>query len=206
MAAGTETTTTTLEWAISLLLNYPEAMKKAITEIQQVVGEDRLLEEADLPKLNYLDNVITETLRLYPALPLLLPHRSSEDCAIGGYHIPKGTMLIANIWKIQRDPELWDDAEKFKPERFEGKEAEGYKMLPFGAGRRACPGANLGRRVVALTLGSLLQSFELKKLIDDEPVDMTESSGITMPKETPLEVFCKPRKAATIEFAAVHSV
>lgn len=175
-------------------------MKAALAEIETVVGKDRLLEESDLPKLHYLDNVITETMRLYPPLPLLLPHRSSEDCEIGGYEIPKDTILMANVWKIQRDPKLWDEAEKFKPERFDGKEGEGYKMLPFGAGRRACPGANLGRRVVALTLGVLIQSFEVEKL-HEGPVDMTESSGMTMPKAKPLDVLCKPRQIAARAFA-----
>ncbi|CAI9115890.1 OLC1v1016903C2 [Oldenlandia corymbosa var. corymbosa] len=192
LGAGTETTSTTLEWAISLLLNHPEAMKKAITEIQKVVGEDRLLEETDLPKLNYLDNVVSETLRLYPVQPLLLPHRSSEDCEISGYHIPKDTVLVANMWKIQRDPELWDEPEKFKPERFDGGaggEGFSFKMLPFGVGRRACPGTNLARRVIGLTLGSLIQSFEFEKLVAEEPVNMTESSGFTLSKETPLEAF-----------------
>ncbi|KAK8552007.1 hypothetical protein V6N13_120440 [Hibiscus sabdariffa] len=149
LAAGTETSSSTLEWIISLLLNHPEVMHKASDEIATKVGRDRLLDETDLPKLNYLQSIISETLRLFPPVPLLVPHESSEDSVVCGYNVPRGTMLLVNAWKIHRDPNLWEDATKFKPERFEGREeGEGYKLLPFGFGRRACPGAVLGRKLL----------------------------------------------------------
>lgn len=193
LGGGTETSITTLEWAMSLLLSHPEDMKKVLAEIDACVGQDRLLDENDLPNLHYLNNVITETLRLYPPVPLLLPHESVEDCTICGYEVPKGTMLLTNLWTIQRDPKLWDEPNKFKPERFNEKEVEGYKLIPFGAGRRACPGTNLGKRVLALTLGSLIQSFEWER-IGEEEIDMMEGPGLSMPKAKPLEVLCRPRR------------
>lgn len=196
--AGTETSVTTVEWAMSLLLNNPEALKKASAEIERSVEEGRLMDETDLPKLNYLQWVINETFRLCPPAPLLAPHESSADCKICGFDIPKGTMLLANSWKIQRDPKLWEDPTKFKPERYEGGgggggEGEGYKLLPFGTGRRACPGANLGKKVVGLVLGSLIQCFDWDKEGDGE-IDMTEGVAITMPKKVPLEALYKPRR------------
>ncbi|TYJ35215.1 hypothetical protein E1A91_A05G221200v1 [Gossypium mustelinum] len=162
------------EWAISLLLNHPEAMHKAWTEITAEVGQDKFLDETDLPKLNYLQSIISETMRLFPPAPLLLPHESSEDCVVCGYSVPQGTMPLM-------------------PERFEGgEEGGGCKLLPFGVGRRACPGANLGRKAVGLVIGSLIQSFEWNR-IGEEEIDMREGTGLTMPKAEPLVALCSPR-------------
>ncbi|XP_059293550.1 cytochrome P450 81Q32-like [Lycium ferocissimum] len=190
--AGTETSSVTIEWAMSLLLNHPDVLEKARTEIDNHVGEDRLVDEADLPKLKYLQSIISETLRLFPAAPLLVPHESSDDCKVTGFHVPRGTMLLVNAWAIHRDPLLWEDPESFKPERFEGVEVESSKLFPFGMGRRACPGYGLAQRVVGLTLGTLVQCFEWKR-ISDEKVDLTEGKGLTMPKAEPLMARCKAR-------------
>ncbi|KAI3465303.1 hypothetical protein Pfo_021966 [Paulownia fortunei] len=133
LVAGADTMSVSMEWAMSLLLNHPDSIKKVKAEIDAHVPEDRLLDEQDFPKLNYLQNVITETLRLYPPLPFLIPHEASEDCQVGGYDICKGTMLLVNLWGIHRNPRLWEDPTKFMPERHELKE-EGF-MIPFGAGR-----------------------------------------------------------------------
>ncbi|KAJ8747396.1 hypothetical protein K2173_011786 [Erythroxylum novogranatense] len=192
LIAGSEISAVTMDWAMTLLLNNPHAMQKTVADIEAVVGLRRLVDETTLPSLNYLQNVINETFRLYPAAPLLLPHESSEDCNVGEFHVPKGTMLLVNAWKIHRDPKYWFEPEKFMPERFEGGEVEGYKLLPFGAGRRICPGAALGRRTVGLTLGALIQCFEWSR-ISEEKIDMTEGIGLTMPKLEPLEALCKPR-------------
>ncbi|GMN35021.1 hypothetical protein TIFTF001_005040 [Ficus carica] len=196
LVAGTDTSSATMEWAMSLLLNHPDKMKRVKAEIDRTVTENgRPLEEQDLPKLNYLHNVINETHRLYPSVPLLVPHESSEDCVVGGFHVPRGTMLLVNAWAIHRDPEVWEDPNKFMPERFRARSAdhdEGCRFIPFGAGRRGCPGAGLGNRVVALTLGALIQSFEWKR-IGEEEVDMAEGLGLSMPKAKPLEAICTPR-------------
>ncbi|XP_021728440.1 cytochrome P450 81E8-like [Chenopodium quinoa] len=191
--AGADTTAATIEWAMALLLNHPKAMKKAQKEIDEVVGHDRLLNEDDVSKLTYLQNVVNETLRLYPPTPLLLPHESSEDTTICGYDVPQGTMLMVSLWTIHRDPKTWMEPEKFIPERFEGKEGESlYKLLPFGLGRRACPGYAMGKRAVCLVLGSVLQCFDMERP-DLDMVDMSQATGLTMPKAKPLEALSKVR-------------
>ncbi|KAJ0982072.1 hypothetical protein J5N97_010327 [Dioscorea zingiberensis] len=154
LVAGTDTSSVTMEWAMSLLLNNPEALKKLRAEIDANIEQGSIMEEGDLHKLPYLQAVITETLRLHPSVPLLVPHESSQDCTVGGFHVPGGTMLIVNTWKIHRDPEIWEEPDEFKPERFlsnEGK--EGLKTMPFGLGRRRCPGEALALRMVALVVG-----------------------------------------------------
>lgn len=194
LIAGTETASTTMEWALSLLLNHPEAMNKSRVEISTYVGQDQLLKEADTTKLKYLQNVISETLRLYPVAPFLVPHESSADCKICGFDIPRGTMLFVNLWTLHRDPKWWVDPTTFMPERFEGGDnSEIYNMIPFGIGRRACPGAGLAKRVMVLVLGSLIQSFEWDR-IGDEEINMSEGSGVTIPKAEPLVALCKPRQ------------
>ncbi|KAK9923047.1 hypothetical protein M0R45_031482 [Rubus argutus] len=194
LLAGTDTSAVTVEWAMSNLVNHPHALKKARAELDAQIGEERLVEEADLPKLTYLQNIISETLRLYPAAPMLLPHFSSNDCVVSGFNIPQDTLLLVNAWAIHRDPKLWDEPESFKPERFEGggKDSAAHKLMPFGLGRRSCPGASLAQREVGLALASLIQSFEWER-VNEKVVDMTEGTGLTMPKLVPLEAMCKPR-------------
>lgn len=179
------------------LLNHPQVLEKVKAELDSEVGQRQLVDESDLSRLSYLQNVITETLRLFPPTPLLVPHYSSDNCTIDGYDVPRDTIVLINAWAIHRDPKLWDDVESFKPERFEGGDHKGTheqvnKLLPFGLGRRACPGAGLAQRVVGLTLGSLVQCFEWKR-VSEEEVDMTEGRGLTMPKAVPLEAKCKAR-------------
>ncbi|KAL5707024.1 hypothetical protein ACHQM5_025124 [Ranunculus cassubicifolius] len=190
--AGTDTSSATMEWAMALLLNHPEFFKKARTEIDIQVGQERLLNEADLPKLPYLHNIICETLRLYPTGPVVI-HESSEDCIVGGFHVPKGTMLQMNVWALHRDPNVWVEPMKFNPERFEGIEGgkEGFTWMPFGSGRRRCPGEALAMREVGLALGSLIQCFEWKR-VGEELVDMSEGPGLTLPKAKPIVAMCKP--------------
>ncbi|TXG55847.1 hypothetical protein EZV62_017160 [Acer yangbiense] len=194
---GPDTSAATIEWALSLLLNHPAVLKKAKAEVDNYVGHDRLVDEADLAKLPYIQSIVNETLRLYPVAPLLAPHESSDDTTIGGYHVPRQTMLMVNAWAIHRDPKVWDDPTSFKPERFEGlmesgHEAYNYKFVPFGLGRRACPGAGLANRVMGFSLAALIQCFEWER-ISEEEVDMSQGTGITMPKAKPLEAMCKSR-------------
>jgi len=183
-----------MEWALTLLLNHPESLKKVRDEIDARVGHERLVTDSDLPNLFYLHNVVKETLRLYPAGPLLVPHESSAECTVAGYDIPRGTMLLINAYAIHRDPDLWDDPTRFRPERFgEAEEAgKGFRMMPFGAGRRSCPGELMANRVMGLALGSLIQCFEWER-IGEEEVDLAEGQGLTLPKAVPLEALYKPR-------------
>ncbi|XP_071922890.1 cytochrome P450 81Q32-like [Coffea arabica] len=198
LMAGTDTSAVTMEWAMSLLLNHPEVLRKARVELDNFVGQDRVVDESDLPKLTYIQAIVNETLRLFPAVPLLSPHESSAECSIGGYYVSSNTMLLVNAWAIHRDPELWDDPTSFKPERFEGLEADTYKLklIPFGMGRRGCPGAGLANRVVTLALGALIQCFDWDRVSQDLE-DMTEGSGLTMPKAKPLEAMCRAREKMT---------
>nr|XP_010937897.1 cytochrome P450 81D11-like [Elaeis guineensis]XP_010937914.1 cytochrome P450 81D11-like [Elaeis guineensis] len=180
---------------MSLLLNNPEALKKMRDEIDTQVGNERLLEESDLSNLPHLQCVITEALRMYPTTPLLLPHESSQDCSVGGFHIPRGMMLLVNAYAVHRDPKVWEEPTKFMPERFEGGKGEGKLMLPFGMGRRRCPGEGLAMRVVGLALGTLIQCFEWEG-IGKEEVDMTtQGSGLALAKAIPLEAMYRPRQS-----------
>nr|XP_027091608.1 cytochrome P450 81D1-like [Coffea arabica] len=197
--AGVHTSALTMEWAMSLMLNHPQVLKKARSEIDNNVTQSgQLIEDSDLSKLPYLRCIIKETLRLFPAAPTLLPHYSSEDCTIGGFKVPKGTTLLVNAWAIHRDPKVWEEPAKFKPERFEGINEgacdEGFKFIPFGKGRRACPGAALGMRFISLTLGTMLQCFDWER-VGPQLVDLEEKSGITLDKAKPLEALFRPRSS-----------
>ncbi|KAK3015589.1 hypothetical protein RJ639_007398 [Escallonia herrerae] len=157
LTAATYTTTSTLIWALALMLNNEQVMKKAQEEIDINVGRERQAEEPDMKNLVNLQAVIKKTLRLYPPVPLSLPHESTEECTVGGYRIPKGTRLLLNLWKIHRDPQAWSDPSEFQLERFltSNKEidvrGQNYKLIPFGSGRRMCPGISLGLEVLQLT-------------------------------------------------------
>ncbi|CAN1776212.1 Cytochrome P450 81Q32 [Linum perenne] len=192
LSAGTETSSNTVEWALSLLLKHPHTLKAAQLEIDTLVGTERLVEETDLGKLHYLQGIINETMRKYPALPLLVPHESSEECVVGGYKVPSGTILLVNSWAIHNDAKIWDDPDEFKPERYDEGDDDGLKFMAFGYGRRSCPGEGLGMRMVSLTLAALIQCFEWE--IDHE-VDMSEETGFTMAKALPLKVKSRPRYA-----------
>ncbi|KAK4793986.1 hypothetical protein SAY86_011980 [Trapa natans] len=201
LSAGSDTSAATTEWALSLLLNNPEVLRRAQAEIDGAVGSDRLIDESDLASLPYLHGIVMETLRICPVAPLIPPHESSEQCALGGYSIPRGSMLLVNAWAIQNDPKQWPEPERFRPERWlpEGDSSPkegglGLRMLPFGAGRRGCPGEGLAMRVVGLGVGSLLQCFDWKR-VGEELVDMSEGAGLTMPKAEPLVALYRPRSA-----------
>jgi isoflavone 2'-hydroxylase len=189
LLAGTDTSAVTIEWVMSELLNHPEVLNKAKEELDTQIGKNKLIDEQDLSKLPYLHNIISETLRLHPPAPLLLPHYSSDDFSLGEFNVPKDTIILTNVWAIHRDPTLWDDALSFKPERFE-KEGEVNKLMAFGLGRRACPGLSLAQRTVGFTVGLLIQCFEWKRE-SKEKLDMMEDKGITMPKKIPLRAMCK---------------
>ncbi|KAL3813650.1 hypothetical protein ACJIZ3_014918 [Penstemon smallii] len=192
LLAGSDTSAVTMEWAISALLNHPDKLDKARAEVDSLVGNERLIDESDISHLPYLQNITSETFRLFPAAPLLVPHESSADCKIAGYDIPKGTILQVNAWAIHRDPTIWDDTTSFKPERFEAGEVAPPKLVPFGMGRRSCPGSGLAERVIRLTLASLIQCFEWKR-VGEAKVDLTEGKGTSMPKAIPLESMLKAR-------------
>ena len=189
--AGTDSSAVTLEWALSNLLNHQEVLKKARDELDTEIGQDRLLNESGLSRLPYLRNIILETLRLYTPAPLLIPHVSSGDLTIGGFNVPRDTILMINAWGLQRDPKVWSEATSFIPERFE-KEGEEKKLVVFGLGRRACPGEALAMHSIGLTLGLLIQCFDWKR-VSEEEIDMRERNWFTLSRLIPLKAMCKAR-------------
>ncbi|CAL4891357.1 unnamed protein product [Urochloa decumbens] len=196
LQGGTDTSSSTIEWAMALLLNNPDTLKRAAAEIHSTVGTSRLLQESDLAGLPYLRCVIAETLRLKPPAPSHVPHEVSQDCVIAGYAVASGTMVLVDVYHMQRDPSMWEEPERFKPERFMNGKADGERrwMMPFGMGRRSCPGEGLAMRTVGVALGAMVQCFEWERQGGGEEVDMRESeTGVTMPMEVPLVAVCRPR-------------
>ncbi|KAA3474309.1 cytochrome P450 CYP82D47-like [Gossypium australe] len=198
--AGSDTTMVTLTWALSLLLNNPHVLKRAQDELDMHVGKHRLLEEPDIRNMVYLQAIIKETLRLYPPEPVIGLRAAIEDCTLStGYHIPFGTQLMVNAWKIQRDERVWPEPHDFQTERFlttnKDMDFQGqtFELIPFGSGRRSCPGVSLALKMLHFILGSFLHSFKVSTLSELEDVDMTESPGLTNLKATPLEVLITPR-------------
>ncbi|KAM7253301.1 hypothetical protein ACFE04_025919 [Oxalis oulophora] len=206
--AGSDTTTVTLIWALSLLVNNPRTLNKAQQELDTHVGKERQVKESDMNNLIYLQAIIKETLRLYPPGPLSVPHKSTEDCTVANYHVPANTHLHVNIWKMHRDPRIWTDPEEFQPERFLTSNSnststvrdldlrgQNFELLPFGSGRRMCPGVSFALQVLQVTLGKLLHGFEITRP-SDELIDMTERVGLTNLKTTPLDLLITPRLPA----------
>ncbi|CAD6235830.1 unnamed protein product [Miscanthus lutarioriparius] len=191
-AAGSETSSTTLNWCMTELVRTPEAMAKVQAEVRAAFKGKSTVGEDDLKGLSYLKLVIKEALRLHTPAPLLVPRKCRETCRVMGYDVPKGTVVFVNMWAICRDPKYWDDPEEFKPERFENSNLDykgtNFEFLPFGAGRRICPGINLGVGNIELALASLLYHFDWKLPdgIDPKDVDVSEAAGLVASKKTSL--------------------
>ncbi|KAK9080527.1 hypothetical protein SSX86_000285 [Deinandra increscens subsp. villosa] len=189
MVAGTETTATTVEWAMTSIMYDHNIMKKVQEELVEVVGLDNMVEESHLSKLKYLDATIKETLRMYPVLPFLLPRSPSKSCIVGGYTIPKGCSIFLNTWSIHRDPQYWDNPLEFNPVRFlvEKWDYRGNNLayFPFGSGRRLCAGLPLAEKMLMFILASLLHSFNWRLPMGEER-DLTQIFGITLKKRKPL--------------------
>ncbi|KAI8548617.1 hypothetical protein RHMOL_Rhmol07G0287200 [Rhododendron molle] len=194
LVGGTEASTTTLEAAVSFLISNPNEFSKARDEIDSNVGQSRLVDDGDLSKLTYLHCIINEALRLGPTVPLNVLHKASEECVVGGFTVPSGTILLVNNWAVHNDPTLWADPTSFKPERFNDAEGEklGYKFVPFGSGRRACPGVSLAMRVMALALGTLIQCFDWEK---GEENFEGGGNGRKMENGRSMPIAIRPRKA-----------
>nr|XP_043610673.1 germacrene A hydroxylase-like [Erigeron canadensis] len=184
--AGTDTSSVTIEWAMLELMKNPRVMKKAQAELRQAVKGNEKIYESDIQELDYLKLVIKETLRLHPPFPFLIPRESQEKCEIGGYHIPANTRVIINAWKIGCDPECWIDPEIFNPERFGETSVNltgsDFEFLPFGSGRRICPGMTLGLANIELPLARLLYHFnwELPSGVRPQDLDSSETFGLTL--------------------------
>jgi cytochrome P450 len=184
--AGGETSSWTVVWAMSEMVKNPKVMEEAQSEVRRVFDKKGFVDETEFHQLIYLKSVIKETLRLHPSLPLLLPRESRERCKINGYEIPAKTRILVNAWAIGRDPRYWIEAESFKPERFANSlidfNGTNFEYIPFGAGRRMCPGLAFGIPNVELPLAQLLYHFDWKlpNGMKNEELDMAESFGITV--------------------------
>ncbi|KAJ1274770.1 hypothetical protein BS78_05G087000 [Paspalum vaginatum] len=191
-AAGSETSSTTLNWCMTELVRSPAAMAKAQSEVRDAFKGKNTITEDDIERLSYLELVIKEALRLHTPGPLLIPRVCREACQIMGYDVPKGMVVFVNMWAICRDPKYWDDPEEFRPERFENTDIDykgtHFEFLPFGAGRRICPGINLGLGNIELALASLLYHFDWKLPdgVEPEDVDVHEAPGLVASKKTSL--------------------
>lgn len=200
--AGTDTTTSTLEWAMAELLHNPKSLSKVQAELRSKIEANKKMEEKDIDNLPYLNAVIKETLRLHPPLPFLVPHMAMDSCNMLGYHIPKHTQILVNVWAIGRDPNFWEDPLTFKPERFMDEankvdfKGHQFDYIPFGSGRRMCPAVPLASRVLPMALGSLLHAFDwvLPDGLQPQDMDMTEKMGISLRKAIPLKLLPLPYK------------
>ncbi|XP_011013817.1 PREDICTED: geraniol 8-hydroxylase-like [Populus euphratica] len=187
--AGTDTTSSTEEWAMTELLLKPDKMVRAKNELQEIEGP---VQESDISKCPYLQAIVKETFRLHPPAPFLLPRKAVSEVEMQGFTVPKNAQILINIWAIGRDPAIWPDPNSFKPERFLECQADvkgrDFELIPFGAGRRICPGLPLAHKMVHLTLASLIHSFDWK-IADDltpEDIDMSQTFGLTLHKREPL--------------------
>ncbi|XP_073048314.1 trimethyltridecatetraene synthase-like [Primulina eburnea] len=199
LAGGTESSAVTVEWAISELLKKPEIFGKATEELDRVIGQNRWVQEADIPRLPYIDAIVKETMRLHPVAPMLVPRLAREDCKVAGYDVAKGTQVLVNVWTIGRDPSLWENPTEFCPDRFIGKSIDvkghDFELLPFGSGRRMCPGYSLGLKVIQNSLANLLHGFNwrLPDKMQPEDLNMEEIFGLSTPRKIPLVVVGEPR-------------
>ena len=182
-------------------MNNKNALKQAQEELDLKVGKERWVDDQNIKDLVYLyQAIVKETLHLYSLAPLSAPHEAMEDCHVCGYYVPKGTRIFVNLWKLHRDPRVWDNPDKFLPERFLTKHAnidasgQHFEFVPFGFGKRSCPGYTLALQVSHLTLARFLQGFEFMTP-SNMPIDMTEGLGLSLPKATPLEVLLTQRLA-----------
>lgn len=191
--AGLDTTSATIEWVMAELLHNPQKLSKTKRQLEQVFGESGLEpEDSNISKLTYLQAVVKETLRLHPTGPIVV-HKSVADVDICGFHVPKDAQVLVNLWSMGRDSDFWTDPNSFLPERFLENEkdfrGDDYGFIPFGSGRRMCPGVPLAHRMVHTMLASLLYHFDWK-LADGEKsqdMDMAEKFSITLHKVKPLK-------------------
>ncbi|XP_057749606.1 2-hydroxyisoflavanone synthase-like [Arachis stenosperma] len=200
-SAGTDSTAVATDWALAELINNPRVLAKAREEVYNVVGKERLVEETDLQNLPYIRAIVKETFRMHPPLPVV-KRKCVAECEVDGYVIPEGALILFNVWAVQRDPKYWESPLEFKPERFLENPAEAgeagavdlrgqhFTLLPFGSGRRMCPGVNLATAGMATLLASLIQNFDLQvvgptgKPLEgkDNRASMEERPGLTVPR------------------------
>ena len=203
---GTETTSSAAEWIISELMRNPDVMAKAQAEVRRVFDKVSPQDhEAKIDELHYTKMVIKESLRLNPVVPLLIPHLCRETCEVGGFQVMKGTRVMINAWAMARSPEYWHDAEKFRPERFEDGmldfKGSRFEYLPFGAGRRRCPGDTFGLAALELIIARLLYYIEWSLPVGMQPddLDMEMIVAATARRKNQLHLVASPYTTTQID-------
>ncbi|KAK8527665.1 hypothetical protein V6N12_054870 [Hibiscus sabdariffa] len=190
--AGTDTSAATLIWVMSFLMKNPKCLKRTQDEVRDLIGKKGFLNEDDIQNLTYLKAVIKEMFRLQPTSSLLVPRESLRKCNVGGYEIPAKCLVFVNAWAIGRDPEVWENPQEFCPERFIGSsidyKGQHFELIPFGAGRRICPGMRMGIATVELALANLLYKFdwEMPTGMNVKDIDFDVLPGITTHKKNDL--------------------
>ncbi|CAI8617084.1 unnamed protein product [Vicia faba] len=192
--AGTDTVSSTLEWAMSELIKNEKVMSKAKQELEQIIGKGKPVEDSDIAKLPYLQAIIKETFRLHPAVPFLVPRKADANVEIGGYTIPKDAQIWVNVWAIGRYSSVWKNPNLFSPERFLDSKIDAighnFELLPFGSGRRICPGISLATKMLPLMLGSFINCFNWK--LEDgtkvEDMNMDDKFGLSLEKSQKLRI------------------
>ena len=198
LIAGIDTSGHTITWVMTHLIANPRVLKKVQAEVREVIKNKNDITEEDIEKMEYLKMVIKESFRINPLVPILVPREASKDIKMGGYDIPKKTWIHVNIWAVHRNPNVWKDPESFIPERFMNNEIDykglDFELLPFGSGRRMCPGMGMGMALVHLTLINLLYRFDWKlpERMEAKDVDLEESYGLVCPKKVPLRLIPVP--------------
>ncbi|MED6224668.1 hypothetical protein PIB30_086318 [Stylosanthes scabra] len=188
-------TSSTIEWAMAELLHNPKNLVIVREELAQLLAKgEKQLEESLISRLPFLRAIVKETLRLHPPAPFLLPHRPENDVEVCGYLVPKDAQILTNVWAMGRDSSIWTNPNEFMPERFLESEidfkGQDFELIPFGAGRRICPGVALGFRIIHFVLASLLFEYDWKlpNKVNSEEMDMSEKFGLTLHKAQPLQV------------------
>ncbi|XP_057766061.1 tryptophan N-monooxygenase CYP79A68-like [Salvia miltiorrhiza] len=199
MIAAVDNPSNAVEWALAEMINQPNILVKVCEELDRVVGKNRLVEESDMPNLNYVKACVKESFRLHPVAPFNLPHVSSENVVVGGYFIPKGSHVLLSRPDLGRNSRIWDEPLRFKPERHIVNESSDVvlvdnelRMLSFSTGRRGCPGIVLGSTISIMLLARLIQGFSWRPPIDTNNIDLVESGhDLTLAK--PLIAHATPR-------------
>ncbi|KAI3774368.1 hypothetical protein L1987_48920 [Smallanthus sonchifolius] len=198
--AGTNTTTSTVMWAMTELVKHKEVMSKIEEEMKKELNSEQIT-SSQLSKLTYLQACIKENFRLHPPVPLLLPHMAAETCEVMNYSIPKNAKIFVNVWAMGRDSKLWDSPLSFNPERFIDSKldfkGQDFELLPFGSGRRICPGLPSAIKSVEFILATLIREFDwaLPNGKDPSKLDMDDKFGIALKRKTPLKLIFKQKQA-----------
>ncbi|EFJ31830.1 hypothetical protein SELMODRAFT_168652 [Selaginella moellendorffii] len=205
VVGGTDTASFTMEWFMLEMIRNPKVMRKVQKEIDSVLEKKatnkHLVEESDLASLDYLKAAVKETFRMHPVGGFLIPHESIRDTNVAGYHVPKGSLILINTHGLGRNSAVWDNVDEFRPERFlrtddkvHLRDSE-YRVIPFGSGKRACPGAQLGQSMLLLGLGRLFHGFDWYPPpgMSTGDIDVMEAYGLTTPPRTPLRAVAKAR-------------